>query len=63
MTVSKARVLVAPNSGKSMVGRGWLVALRSGECKVGKKPVKGTVSCEISSEICSAYRRRFSIFV
>ena len=28
VTVSKARVLVAPNSGKSIVGRDWLVALR-----------------------------------
>ena len=28
VTVSKARVLVAPNSGKSVVGRDWLVALR-----------------------------------
>ena len=28
VTVSKARKLVAPNSGKSIVGRGWLVALR-----------------------------------
>ena len=28
VTVSKAKVLVAPNSGKSIVGRDWLVALR-----------------------------------
>ena len=28
VTVSKARVLVAPNSGMSTVGRDWLVALR-----------------------------------
>ena len=28
VTASKARVLVAPNSGKSTVGRDWLVALR-----------------------------------
>ena len=28
VTVSKARVLVAPNSGKSIVGRDWVVALR-----------------------------------
>ena len=27
VTVSKARVLVAPNSGKSIVGRDWLVAI------------------------------------
>ena len=27
VTVSKARDLVAPNSGKSIVGRDWLVAL------------------------------------
>ena len=41
VTVSKARVLVAPNSGKSIVGRDWLIALRyqikqpteSGECE------------------------------
>ena len=40
-TVPKARVLVAPNSGKSIVGRDWLIALRyqikqpieSGECE------------------------------
>ena len=42
VTVSKARVLVAPNSGKSIVGRYWLVALRykitqpmeRGECEI-----------------------------
>ena len=28
VTVSKARVLAAPNSGKSILGRDWLVALR-----------------------------------
>ena len=28
VTVSKARVLVAPNSCKSIVGRDWLIALR-----------------------------------
>ena len=28
MTVSEARVLVAPNSGNSIVGRDWLIALR-----------------------------------
>ena len=28
VTVSKARVLIAPNSGKSILGRDWLVALR-----------------------------------
>ena len=28
VTVSKAKVLVAPNSGESIVGRDWLVALR-----------------------------------
>ena len=41
VTVSKARVLVAPNSGKSIIGRDWLIALRyqikppieSGECE------------------------------
>ena len=41
VTVSKARVLVAPNFGKSIVGRDWLIALRyqikqpteSGECE------------------------------
>ena len=48
VTVSKARVLVAPNSGKSIVGRDWLVALRykitqpieRGDCKVNTKTVK-----------------------
>ena len=42
VTVSKARVQVAPNSGKSIIGRDWLIALRykisqpieRGECKV-----------------------------
>ena len=28
VTVSNARVLVAPNSGQSIVGRDWVVALR-----------------------------------
>ena len=59
VTVSKARVLVAPNSGKSIVGRDWLVALRykitqpieRGECKINKQIVsyKEPV-CEISPE-------------
>ena len=46
-TVSKARILVAPNSGKSTVGRDWLVALddkitqpiERGECKTNKQKV------------------------
>ena len=45
VTVSKARVLVAPNSGKSKIDRDWLIALRyqirhpieRGECKVNTK--------------------------
>ena len=45
VTVSKARVLVAPNSGKSIIGRDWLIALRykitqpikRGECNVNNK--------------------------
>ena len=45
VTVSKARVLVASNSGKSIVGRDWLVALRykitqpikRGECKINQQ--------------------------
>ena len=59
ITVSKARVLVAPNSGKSIVGRDWLVALRYKitqpiercECKMKKQIVncKEPV-CEMSSE-------------
>ena len=48
VTVSKARVLVAPNSGKSIEGRDWLVALRykipqlieRGECKINKQSLK-----------------------
>ena len=28
VNVSKARLLVVPNSGKSIVGRDWLIALR-----------------------------------
>ena len=59
MTVSKARVLVAPNSGNSIVGRDCLVALRyrvtqpieRGECKENKQPVKSKdLVCEESSE-------------
>ena len=45
VTVSKVRVLVAPNSGKSIVGRDWLVALcykttqpiARGECRIIQK--------------------------
>ena len=45
VTVSKARVLVAPNSGMSIIGRDWLIALRykitqpieRGECNVNTK--------------------------
>ena len=48
VTVSKARVLVAPNSGKSIIGRDWLIALRykitqpieRGECNVNTKFTK-----------------------
>ena len=52
-------MLVAPNSGKSSVGRDWLVALRykitqpieRGECKVNAKTVKCNNSiCEITLE-------------
>ena len=59
VTVSKARVLVAPNSGKSIVGRDWLVALRNkitqpierGECKIHKQSLKCEESInEISPE-------------
>ena len=59
VTVFKARVLVAPNSGKSIVGRDWLAALRykitqpigRGESKVNAKTVNGNISfCEISPE-------------
>ena len=59
VTVSKARVLVAPNSENSIVGRDWLVALRykitqpieRGECKVNAKTVNCNKSiCEISLE-------------
>ena len=59
VTVSKARVLVAPNSGKSIVGRDWLVALRykikqpieRGEYKINKQSVKCEESInEISPE-------------
>ena len=57
--MSKARVLIAPNSGKSIVGRDWLVALQykimqpkeRGECKVNVKTVNCDKSvCEISPE-------------
>ena len=59
VTVSKARVLVAPNSGKSVVFRDWLVALRlkitqpieGGECKINTETVKCNKSiCEISTK-------------
>ena len=48
VTVSEARVLVAPNSEKSIVGRDWLIALRcqikqateSGECERTTQAVK-----------------------
>ena len=47
VTVSKVRMLVAPNSGKSIVGHDWLVALRykitqlieRGECEVNNQSV------------------------
>ena len=57
--VSKARVLVAPNSGKSIVGRDWLVALRyqtthpieRGECEVNNQSVNSDdLICEVSPE-------------
>ena len=59
VTVSKARVLVAHNSGKSIVDRDWLVALRykitqpieRGEYKINKQSVKSEQSInEISPE-------------
>ena len=48
VTVSKARVLVAPNYGKSIIGRDWLIALRyqtrqpieGGECRINTKLAK-----------------------
>ena len=59
VTVSKARVLVAPNCGKSIVGRDWLIALRyqikqlleSGECERATQVVNGdqsvnSIKCE-----------------
>ena len=59
VTVSKARVLVAPNFGKSLVGRVWLIALRyqskqpieSGECERSTQAVNGdekvnNIDCE-----------------
>ena len=56
VTVSKARVLVAPNSGKSIIGRDWLIALRykitqpieRGECNVN---TKFTECAEVVNEI------------
>ena len=59
VTVSKARVLIAPNSGKSIVGRDWLVALRykinqpieKGECVINQLIVNNNkVKNEISPE-------------
>ena len=57
VTVSKARVLVAPNSGKSIVGSDWLVALRykitqpieRAECEVNYQSVNGkSFICEVN---------------
>ena len=69
VTVSKARVLVAPNSGKSIVGRDWLIALRyqikqpieSGECErtthaVNNDTSVNNIKCERitqASETCN----------
>ena len=62
VTISKARVLVAPNSGKSIVGRDWLVAPRykttqsieRGEwCKINKQSFK----CEESFNQISPEKR------
>ena len=61
VTVSKARVLVAPNSGKSTVGRDWLVALRykitqpieRGECEVINQSVNSDNICDNICEIIS----------
>ena len=59
VTVRKARVLVAPNSGQSIVGRDWLVALRykitqpieRRECKINKQSLRCEESInEISPE-------------
>ena len=59
VTVSKARVLIAPNSGKSIVGRDWLVALRykinqpieRGECVINQQIVNSNkLLGEISPE-------------
>ena len=59
VTVSNIRVLVAPNSGKSIIGRDWLIALRykirqpieRGECKVNTEFVKcAKAVSEISPE-------------
>ena len=59
VTVSKARVLVAPNFGKFIVGRVWLIAFRyqskqpieSGECERSTQAVNGdekvnNIDCE-----------------
>ena len=58
VTVSKARVLVAPNSGKSIVGRDWLVALRykitqpieRGECEVNQSVNSDNFNREVNPE-------------
>ena len=64
MTVSKARVLVAPNFGKSIVGRDWLIALRyqikqpteSGECERTNQAVisdqsVNNIKCERTTQV------------
>ena len=49
VTVSKARVLVAPISGKSIVGRDWLVALR---CKITRPIEKDECKINEQNEGC-----------
>ena len=61
VTVSKARVLIAPYSRKSIVRRDWIVALRykitqpteRGECKINKQSLK----CEDSINEISPEKR------
>ena len=53
VTVSKARVLVAPNSGKSIVGRDWLIALRYQI----KQPIE-SAECERTTQVVNSDNER-----
>ena len=74
VTVSEARVLVAPKSGKSIVGPDWLIALRyqikqpieSGECERTTQAVNGyqsvnNIKCERNTQAKKCNRSVYSV--